>query len=163
MKSPGASGPSNWAALPVRIITLDKESIAKERFTALNFTDVREEIERTADLSRKTPDQLYSDSLITNMARLMLQDGQRRSFELPNAGAVGCFISHLAICSMEDVTLVVEEDAIPQAHLITQLAAALNLADREGDALDIVIFGPIQSFQGMQPWVPPVIALRQVR
>ena len=38
-------------------------------------------------------------------------DGQRRSFEFPDASGVGCFLSHMKICNQYETTLVLEEDA----------------------------------------------------
>ena len=144
-----------WKTVPVRIITLEGSSVAFDEFTKMGFTDVREEISRTADFRGKNPDQLFREGLITRLAHLTLEDGQRRSFELPNAGAVGLFVSHLAMCSTQHDTLVLEEDGVPQDSLRHQLPAAIELAKQQREGLDVLVFGPVKTFQDMTPWVPP--------
>lgn len=141
----------------MRVITLDKGSMTLTNFLSAGFQDVRAETDKTADFRHKTADELFRDGLITRLAHVTLEDGQRRSFELPNPGAVGLFISHLAVCSTEHTTLVLEDDAVPQPQLPAQLEAALKLSQQYKDALDIVIFGPVKTFQDMTPWVPPHI------
>ena len=143
--------------LPVRIITLSKGSIPKPLFHAMGFTDVRESTETTADLEHFTAAQLEHKGIITGLARLTLMDGQRRSYELPGVGAVGDFLSHLQTCDPDRDVLVVEEDAIPQSFLTSQLPAALALTKDTPthDGADIVIFAPISLYQGMDPWVKP--------
>ena len=145
----------HWRDTPVRIITLSGGSLAKKNFVEAGFKDVVEEVTKTADFRGVTPDDLYRQGLITRLAHLTLEDGQRRSFELPNAGAVGLFVSHLATCSSERATLVLEDDAVPAASLTAQLTASLELARRHKDALDVVIFGPVKTFQDMTPWLTP--------
>ena len=146
--------PEDWRDIPVRVISLSAQSLASQRFVKFGFKDVLDESNKTVNMEDATPNSLYNEKLITSSCRLALLDGRRRGHELPSPQAVGVALSAPQVCSTELTTLVVEEDAMPHSSLMAQLPAALKLLQL-GRPPDIVVFGPIQMYREMYPWLPP--------
>lgn len=143
---------TDWRTVPVRIITLKGGSPAVALFQDVGFVDVVERSDLTVDLSHASPTQCELDGLITPLARLSLEEGPRRAYELVSVGAIGIYLSHLSVCSENHTTLVLEEDARPnKVTLETQFPRALELT--KTGAADVIIFGPVELFSGMSPWL----------
>ena len=143
----------DWRDVPVRVITSDYGSGAALRFREAGFNHVYEAVRETVNLRTASPLELWKRGDITPLARLALEDGRRRTYEFPSVGAVGAYLSHLAVCDPTGTTLVLEDDAAPQETLPAQLSLALKLQREEG--VDTVVFGPIGLYQGMESWVMP--------
>jgi len=137
----------------VRVITLDNGSAPVGLFEGVGMRNVAERPDLTANMRDASVESLVRDGKVTKAAAGKLDDGPRRSYELVSTGAVGIYMSHLQMCDKERTTLVLEQDAQPKQSLQTQLPAALQLTHEQ--AADIIIFGPVQIFEGLSPWVPP--------
>ena len=138
----------------VKIISLYANSIAYRNANQFGFTNVVEELNKTVDLRNYDVNKLFSENLVTEESYISLMDGQRRSYEFPNSAAVGCFLSHMKICSQNESTLVLEEDAVFQKSLSIQLKHAIELIQKKN--AKIIIFGPSRIFEGLFPWRHPV-------
>jgi hypothetical protein len=154
---PSFAESSEWLDVPVRIITLNN-SVALPHFEEFGFRNVMDRNDLTADFRGSSPADLEEAGFITPLARQSIEalendEYPRRPYELAKASAVGLFLSHLRVCDKHATTLVLEEDACPiNPALQSQFPLALELT--KNHTADIIIFGPLEVFEGMKPWKP---------
>ena len=155
---PSIAESSEWLKVPVRIITLNNGSVALSHFEEFGFRNVMDRSDLTANFRGTSPADLEEAGLITPLARQSIESLEhdeypRRPYELAKASAVGLFLSHLRVCDKHATTLVLEEDACPMnPALQSQFPLALELT--KNHTADIIIFGPLEVFEGMKPWKP---------